>query len=305
MAIWDIAASPAAEQFAAWHEAICQAFVPLTPTRAGHDSAGFAARVETRELGSVVRARIDSQPQLTAHGDREIARSRGEYVFVNLQLRGRCHVRHQVGHRDVRSVVRPGQFVVLDTTEPYHLRFDEPWRMLSYRVPHDRLGGRPRPSRLGSAIDGGSGTGHVVRALMRSLWRWDEAAADEDLERSFTAVVAAALGGPREDDPDDLRAAVLRHIAADPGSPELTVGAVARRFAVSPRSLHAAFAGHDTTFAATVRRMRLDRCARAIADPAEHATVTAIAARYGYRDPSAFSRAFRREYGAAPTDLRG
>ena len=315
MPVWDIARRPPAEQFAMWHDVICRAFVPLTPTRTASDARGFPARVETRELGAVNRARIDSQPQLTVHGPREVARSDGEYVFVNLQVHGRCHVRHRVGSDEVDAVVAPGQFVVLDTTEPYHLRFDEPWRVLSFRVPHRGLGGRPRPALLGRAVDGGSGTGHVVATLVQSLWRMDDHAgaqpaapgsgALDDLERSFAAAVAALLGTPGEEPGHDaLRAAVLRHVAANLGDPGLSVAAVARRFAVSPRTLHAAFAEHDTTFAAAVRTMRLQRCSRALRDPAETATVTAIAARFGYLDPSAFSRAFRREYGIAPRDLR-
>ncbi|AEA25149.1 helix-turn-helix domain-containing protein [Pseudonocardia benzenivorans] len=303
MPTWDIAARPVAEQFAVWHEVICQAFVPLTPTRTATDVPGFAARVETRGLGAVNRALIDSQPQLTAHGPREVARSDGEYVFVNLQLAGRCHVRTGA----VESTVGPGRLVVLDTTEPYHLAFDEPWRMLSFRVPHRALGGRPRQAGLGHVVDGATGTGLVVSTLMRSLWRWQETgAAPDDLERSFASVVSAAIGGPVEQPARaGLRAAVLRHVASRLGDPDLSVTSVARRFAVSPRTLHAAFAEHETTFAATVRTMRLERCARALTDPAERGTITEIAARYGYRDPSAFSRAFRREYGTAPRDARG
>jgi AraC-like DNA-binding protein len=97
---------------------------------------------------------------------------------------------------------------------------------------------------------------------------------------------------------------VLRHVAAQLGDPGLSVHSVCRRFGVSPRTLHAIFEGHETTFAATVRRMRLERCAAALADAGETAGVSAIAARYGYPDPASFSRAFRREYGLAPRELR-
>jgi len=299
MTVWDISRHPTGEQFDFWREVICQAFVPLAPTRTAAEP-GFAARVETRALGAVNRARIDSRPQLTDHGPREVSRSAGEYVFVNLQLAGSCRVRHS----EVESVVEPGRFVLLDTAEPYYLRFDEPWRMLSFRVPHAHLGGRPRSPALGRALDGRGGTGHVVTALMDALWRLGDTGPSADLEQSFASAVGAVLGGPAPA-PGDLRAAVLRHVGAHLGDPGLSVGSVCRRFAVSPRTLHSAFEGHESSFAATVRRMRLERCARALADPAETAGITAIAARHGYPDPAAFSRAFRREYGMAPRELRG
>jgi hypothetical protein len=87
--------------------------------------------VETRALGEINRARIRSRPQLTSHGPREVSRSQGEFYFVNLQLAGRCAVRHG----EAESVVSPGQFTVLDTTEPYYLGFDAEWRVLSFRLP--------------------------------------------------------------------------------------------------------------------------------------------------------------------------
>jgi AraC family transcriptional regulator, positive regulator of tynA and feaB len=306
MAVWDVAALPDREQFGYWHEVICRAFVPLTPHRTG-PGPGFAARVETRPLQDVVRARIASQPQRTVHGRAEVARTDGAFLFLNLQVSGRCRVRQgRVG-----SVVGPGRFTLVDTAEPYWFDFDAPWRMVSYRLPHALLDGREAALRphLGRSWDG-SGAGGVVTALMGALWDVDAAAtgptAAADLEQALVAAVAAAAGtGSSDDVParDALRAAVLRHVRARLGDPGLSVTSVSRRFAVAPRTLHAAFAGGEP-FAATVRRLRLERAAALLADPGTTATVTAIAASVGFLDAAAFSRAFRRRFGYAPSDLR-
>lgn len=308
MAVWDITERPAREQFGFWREVICQAFVPLSPTRSG-DGDGFAARVETRALGEINRAAIRSQPQLTAHGPREVGRSQGAFYFVNLQLAGRCAVR-QGG---AESVVAPGQLTVLDTTEPYYLDFDAEWRMLSFRIPHAQLGPRlPDPLRgTGRPLDGTAGLGGVVTALMRSLWELDDdvdAAALVDLEQSFATVVAAALGATtRHEDPfhDGLRAAIGRFVAARLDDPALSVTTVCRAFSISPRLLHKLFENQELSFGELVRTMRLDRCARMLADPRETATITAVAARNGYPDPASFSRAFRRRFGVPPRTYRG
>lgn len=146
MAVWDVAARPDREQFDFWHEVICQAFVPLTPRRPDRRSAtpqaGFDARVETRPLDATVRASIRSQPQETVHGRREVARTDGAFSFVDLQLAGRCRARQG----DTESTVAPGQFTIVDTTEPYRFDFDTPWQVMSFRLPHalldSRLGGR-------------------------------------------------------------------------------------------------------------------------------------------------------------------
>ncbi|MFK0156634.1 helix-turn-helix domain-containing protein [Streptomyces sp. NPDC090493] len=310
MQVWDITERPAREQFGFWREVICEAFVPLAPTRTNHEP-GFAARVEAHALGDINRARIRSQPQLTAHGPREVRRSQGEFFFVNLQLAGRCAVRH--GREE--SVVAPGEFTVLDTTEPYYLSFDTEWRMLSFRLPHRQLDTRlstaHRAAGLGRAIDGTSGVGGVVTAMMTSLWQVDGSTPTRalvDLEQSYLSVVAAALAVGTTLDDEDLyagtRTAILRFVAANLGDPALSVGMVCRRFAISPRLLHRLFQEEGRSFASTVRSMRLGHCARVLADPRETATITETAARYGYTDPAAFSRAFRREYGVSPREVR-
>jgi AraC-like DNA-binding protein len=311
MSVWDVAARPAVEQFDYWREVICQAFVPLAPERTT-ERTGFSGQVEARALGTLNRARLQSLPQRVAHGRREVSSSRGEFYFVNLQLSGRCLVRQ--GRRE--SIVERGRFAVVDTTEPYFFDFDADWRMLSFRVPHEQLRNRLSDPAVGTGIgiDATTGTGRVVSALMRSLWELDEATdscAAAELEQSFCAVAAVAMttaagvlpGGraPHE----DTRAAVLRFVAANLNDPDLSVSTVCRRFAISPRLLHKLFEQNTRPFAETVRTMRLDRCARLIADPHTRASITEIAARHGYPDPASFSRAFRRQFGVAPRDLRG
>ncbi|MCE3550753.1 AraC family transcriptional regulator [Pseudonocardia sp. RS11V-5] len=303
MAVWDVAARPEREQFGYWHEVICRAFVPLTPRRADAAGPGFAARVETRPLQQVMRAHIASQPQATLHGPAEVARTDGAFYFLNLQVAGRCRVR-QAG---ADAVVGPGEFTVVDTTEPYRFDFDEPWRMVSYRLPHDLLDGRGLRSRLGGRWDG-RGAGGVVSAMIGALWEVEDAGplAAAELEHALaSAVPAAAAPGPQAPPGALLRSAVLRHVHGRLGDPALSVASVCRRFAISPRTLHAAFAGGEETFAATVRRLRLERAAVLLADPADTRTVTEIGASVGFLDPASFSRAFRRTHGCAPTELRG
>ncbi len=166
MGVWDIAALPPREQFGYWREVICEAFVPLTPHRT-LDEEGFTAKVETRQLAGLTRARLRARPQRTDHGPREVARTDGAFYFVNLQLAGRC----VTTVRDETVVVEQGQFVVVDTTEPYFFHLDRPWQMVSYRLPHaalaEALHGR-RPA-LGRPVDA-SGSGAAVTALMAALW---------------------------------------------------------------------------------------------------------------------------------------
>ena len=300
VATWDSAVLPAREQFGYWHEVICQAFVPLTPHRTS-DEEDFVAKVETHPLGGLNRARLRSRPQRTDHGPGEVARTDDGWYFVNLQLRGRC----VTTVRGATTVVDEGQIVVVDTTEPYWFTLDRPWQMLSYRLPHalldGPLGGR-RPA-LGRPVDP-SGPGAVLATLMTALWPLaEDAPGSADLTRSFANAVAAATAGPDDEAGGHTRAAVLAYVEAHLGD-DLSVHAVCRRFAISPRTLHALFADTDESFAAGVRRLRLERCAALLRDPAGTATVTAVAAAHGFDDPTSFSRAFRRHFGVSPREMR-
>jgi AraC-like DNA-binding protein len=306
MPVWNIAEQPIHDQFGYWHDVICDVFIPMTPKRS-IPGVGFASGVEARALGDIHRTDVWSQAQQTMHGPREVELSEGEFYFVNLMVAGRCRV--QQGER--RSVVSPGQLWVVDTRVPYFLDFESQWRMFTFRVPHKLLSSRLSSPGQGTVmpIDGGSGIGGLTAAMMRSMWKLEEpdsAHARVELEQSFAAVVSAALGARDGDESahDALRADVLHYVAANLGDPGLSVVTVCRRFAISPRLLHKLFEGQEHTFAETVRTMRLDQCARLLADPLNRSTITDIAVRQGFTDSASFSRAFRRNFGIAPSEMR-
>ena len=196
--------------------------------------------MEIRPLGSLNRARIQSQPQLTSHGPRDVSGSGGEFYFVNLQVEGTC-VATQAG-------------------------------------------------------------------TLRSLWGVDPPApsACGELEQSFAGAVAAALcshvkvpAGARR---DALRAQVLQLVRSRLADPGLSVALACRELSISPRLLHKLFEGDGQSFAATVRALRLERAARLLSDTPT--LLTEVAARCGFTDPAAFSRAFRRSYGVCPREMR-
>ena len=97
-----------------------------------------------------------------------------------------------------------------------------------------------------------------------------------------------------------LRAEVLRRIERWLPDSSLSVRSASRSLGVSPRILHAAVGAGGDTFAALVRRRRLERAAALLAEARNPATVTEIAASVGFDGPASFSRAFRREFGLPP-----
>lgn len=201
MGLWDGTDVPTREQFDYWQDVICREFVPLSAVKTG-EITGFASKVETSALGSLNRASIMSKAQITRRSSREIAVSDQAYFFVNLQLAGQCLAR--VG--GTCSVVAPGDFMVVDTTEPYEFEFKGDWRMLSFRVQHASLAHRLAAfrSRLGTSI-GSTGAGAAVTSLMTSLSSLPDdlpPASAEALVQAFESAVIgtlAAAPGPAGD----------------------------------------------------------------------------------------------------------
>ncbi len=128
-------------------------------------------------------------------------------------------------------------------------------------------------------------------------------------------LVAAWLADELEDDADlpdtarqratveQVRAFVRRHLH----DPELAPATIAAAHHISVSYLHRLFAQHTDgdTVAAWIRRLRLEKAHRDLADPALRSVpIGTIAARCGIPRPDDFSRAFRTAYGLAPRDHR-
>jgi AraC-like DNA-binding protein len=107
-----------------------------------------------------------------------------------------------------------------------------------------------------------------------------------------------------------LRVARLRAIKADIAerlaAPELSVESVAMRQRVSPRYVQMLFEQEGTTFSQYVISQRLVRTYRMLTNPLfADRSVTSVAFDAGFGDLSYFNRAFRRCYGATPSEVRG
>ncbi|MFE7096232.1 AraC family transcriptional regulator [Streptomyces erythrochromogenes] len=116
------------------------------------------------------------------------------------------------------------------------------------------------------------------------------------LRRHADQTLAAAV--PLRDWLDLFRSA----LASVQGEAGPALSTVARRMAVSPRTLQRRLDEHGTTWSAEAEAVRRDHVSRLL-----HTTelsIDAIAARSGYADARALRRAVRRWYGTTPAALR-
>ena len=106
-----------------------------------------------------------------------------------------------------------------------------------------------------------------------------------------------------------VRAARLRAIKDDIGanltSRELSVDTLAARHRISERYIRALFESEGTTFTDFVLAARLARAHRLlVVDYFAARTISSIAFEAGFGDLLHFNHAFRRRYGATPSDIR-
>ena len=139
----------------------------------------------------------------------------------------------------------------------------------------------------------------------------------QGLVSAFTAhvhsLIALALGavqdGAREASSQGVRAARLQeikdYIARNLRRTALSVPEVAERHGVSPRYVQMLFAAEGITFSEFVLGQRLAHARDMLTGQAfASRSISSIAFEVGFADLSHFNKAFRRRFGATPTDVR-
>jgi AraC-like DNA-binding protein len=95
------------------------------------------------------------------------------------------------------------------------------------------------------------------------------------------------------------------NLPACPPARDQSLGTVAVRHGISPIYVRKLFEGQGSSFSEFVLGERLARVHRVLSDPRMSARpISAVAMEAGFGDLSYFNRAFRRRYGASPSDVR-
>jgi AraC-like DNA-binding protein len=141
--------------------------------------------------------------------------------------------------------------------------------------------------------------------------------ASAELAHLFTThtydLIALALGATRDAAeiaqsrglPAARRRAIKSDILANLHRADLTVTAMAKRHGISPRHVQRLFDAEGETFSQFVLKQRLLRAHRMLTSLRHaHVQIGAIALDVGFVDLSHFNHAFRRLFGATPSDVR-
>src|SRR5262245_33593496 len=135
---WNTAGIRPGEQFSYYREAVCQAFMKLTPEPMA--AAGFHAGIENIRLGHAAINRVSFPEHVVRRSAADIAASDRSCFYLNLKLAGRCLIQ-QAGSEVSLS---PGQIGIFDSDRQFVLQHDRGPRLqvASFWVPAEDLRAR-------------------------------------------------------------------------------------------------------------------------------------------------------------------
>jgi AraC-like DNA-binding protein len=294
-----------------WNDLAGSAFTPLVTDPV--DRRAFVGRLTRMQVGELRIAEARSDPAIVRHSRQHVARSREAIFMLCLQLDG-VSINRQQGRE---SVLRYGDFHLLDSSRPYELTFRQSNRMLVLSIPHTDLARRmPNPESLVAIpMSGRNGVAGLLSSLLCNFWQQRRTGDETFLSPRFSEAIldltASAFAGIHAAAPAGSSIAIARrdqirtYIETHLHDPTLTPGSVAAAVHLSPRRLHQLFEADGETVGAYILRRRLEECARAMSDASQRSrTVTEIAFLHGFNNASHFGRVFRERYQATPSDFR-
>lgn len=212
-----------------------------------------------------------------------------------------------------RVRLEAGDSVFYDVGSPFGLHSEAHHRYLVAQIPvrlvdlrdADRAAVVTRPLRA-------YGGAAALRALLETLVAEEAGPAPgvghylgDAIVACARAIVVETRGEVLGERSTQLHVELVEWLEAHLAEDHVTTERVAAAHFLSERYVRKLFADQGTTVSAFVRRRRLERIRDDLVQPwALHLPVAAVAARWGMRDPSVFSRGFTRQFGQCPSDYR-
>src|SRR3954447_1006417 len=310
---WTTAGVEPSERFSYYREAVCQAFMHLTPE--APECTDFSARLQSVTIGEGALNRVVFPQHVVRRSLQDISASGRRCFYLNLKLAGQCSVVQ--GGREIS--LSSGQIGLFDSDGTFVLRHGagQTLGVASFWIPAEKLISRlpspfrHAPVRLSDDPDVGSLIVETARTLNDKILRFGEAEAERIFDMLLDLV---ALGlsrkrpvGIRETSPvaHAVMLSVCRATDARLRKPGLRVADIAAAVRVSERYVHVLFARTGTSFADYVMQRRLDGVAADLRDPAHRSRVIGDTAfDLGFVDISYFARRFKRRFGMRASEWR-
>jgi AraC family transcriptional regulator, positive regulator of tynA and feaB len=222
----------------------------------------------------------------------------------------------QLGQGDRAAQLAAGDLCLVRSGRPLQLKLKGAFRLVLVGVPEEEFADRFPLWRaaLVMAIRADSGVPAVFREAAIALHRWQDSLGLAGCDGLADAVVdlmgslvCFAVPSHRECIQQSLyQLDRIKKVAQlNLRNPELDVDFIAAAVGLSTRQVHRLFADEGMSLMRWVWGQRLEQCHRELVhDDSGRRSISDIAYTWGFNDQAHFSRAFRKQFGLAPRDLR-
>ncbi len=306
---------PAGQRLEYFHTLVSDTFFPMRCERAAEYQGDFRAEIKLQRMDQVGLAAIWSSPLDVYRRNSEIGQASDAVYLVKVQVRGES----LICQRGREAHLRPGDFALCLSCEPYELHFTDDYAQLVLSIPQPLLNERVRfperqlGARMASEVGANGLFSQFVTMLGARMGQLDGVLAQQ-LEANVLDLLSTTLGYAQETRKHDVPGAGVKweylrrikvFIRGHLCDAKLTPTMVAAYHGISTRYLHMLFAEEDESVSRYIQRLRLESCQAALVDRnfADY-SVSEIAFRFGFNDASHFSRVFKNQFGETPAGFR-
>lgn len=300
----------ASERLEFWKSGGTSLFGPLQLEQEDRDH--FEASFSHTRLGDLIFCRLAAGVAHCAARTKAMALNDDRpYLKAVLQTKGRS----VIAQGNVRTALRSGQWTVYDAGGPYSATASHRAEFSIILIPRSKVVGHGVDMRklILRPLSAREGFGKLI-------WTFLDMVMDQiptvQKHRSFDVaeVIAQMLRITLFDSfetqsdvnsRDALRERVKFCISAHLSDPGLSVSKLADLMHCSKRYIHMIFRPEGVSISEYILKARLDRCRDQLLDPSSGPrSITDIAYSWGFNNSNHFSRAFKREFGVSPRELR-
>ncbi|WP_250031308.1 helix-turn-helix domain-containing protein [Paractinoplanes maris] len=309
--VLDTAEMPADDRVEAVHTAMMYASAPCHVLHEEPDG-DVHARLEVWDFGTANIFTHRSSGIRLLRTDK-LARQDGmPVVALAVQQRGEGRI-EQGGQR---RVVPPGELLMVDLSAPYDYSWSGDGGAGALQIPYDQLGLPLDVVRRAAAGMVTSPLYRLVAAHITQLARDPAAITDDDavataasasidLARALLVSAARSRRHVRQVFAETLLTRIRAFTRLHLADPELTPATIAAAHGISLRRLYQLCAGAGLSLEQWIIDERLHRVRQELTRPdRRHVPIATIALRWGFRDPTHFTRRFKARYDMTPSQWR-
>lgn len=313
--VFSIAEVPMNDRVEYFDSLVSEAFFPMSCEVRRDYEGQFKGGIVRRQFGEVGFAAVKTSPLDVYRRRNHIGKADDAAYLVKVQVEGEAMV-SQSGRE---AHLRPGDFTLCLSSEPYELHFPDNFSQVVLSVPQNLLEECVQyPYQLlGVRMDSQVGANGLFSQFVTSIAsRLDSMDGDlaQRLEANVIDLLSTTLGYARESQRRDLlncgvKLEYLRRIKyfirQNIGAEHLNPDVIADAHQISTRYLHLLFEDEGLSVSRYILKLRLELCKSALADPSfVNYSVSEIAYRFGFKGASHFSRVFKSQFSQSPARYR-